>query len=340
MGFCSAADSPDAAKPVAVISLASYEEVLGDVNWIGKLAERPDLGRALEGLLAVVTQGKGLTGLGQVAALGRHHRGRGPADRRLCVRPRHRSETTVGRPGGLYTTVEPSNDLYKISPKGKGKTLYVKGAGPWAFAAEKPESLAHVVADPLALLGGMEKQYLLSARLFAANLPGELREKLVAGITKDARKNFAKGRRAGASPARAEVRQRTFGRVDQPRSGPGPGHAGLGPGPQGQEHAVGREHHGPQRHAAGLADGVPADCEQFCRLPAARGRGVRQLGRHAPHHEDRDADPLLDAVHAEALRGIEKKNEPNAAVAKEIVNDLAEVLQKTVKSGRSDGAAQ
>ena len=39
------------------------------------------------------------------------------------------------------------------------------------------------------------------------------------------------------------------------------------------------------------------------------------------------------------MQGIEKKNEANAALAKEIVNDLADVLQKTVKSGRSDGAA-
>ena len=38
-----------------------------------------------------------------------------------------------------HSSVVPSGGLYKITPKGKGKPMYVKGAGPWAFAAEKPE---------------------------------------------------------------------------------------------------------------------------------------------------------------------------------------------------------
>ena len=40
------------------------------MNWLGKLAERPDAGTALEGLSAVFTQGKGLAGLDKSRPLG------------------------------------------------------------------------------------------------------------------------------------------------------------------------------------------------------------------------------------------------------------------------------
>ena len=339
-GFCTAADSPDAAKPVAVISLASYNEVLGDVNWIGKLAERPDVGTAIEGFLAMVTQGKGLAGFDKSRPFGFIVEANGPQIGGCAFIP-VTSLKELLNVLELYTTVEQSNGLFKITPKGKGKTTYVKEAGAWALAAEKPEWVAQMAADPLALLGGFEKQYLLSARFFAANLPATLREKLVADIAKGIHRDFA--------PKAGEPEQLTAARkklgdslletltslvqdLDQVTLG----------------WTLDRKAENTMLDVSVTArSGTPLASQMAFQQIASSFSGFRLPGAAVsgnwaatlPAVKIEMLSALLDAVRAEAVRGIEKKNEPNAAVAKEIVNDLADLLQKTVKSGRSDGAA-
>lgn len=50
-------------KPIAALAVASYNDLVSDVNFVGKLIDRPELGTAIDGLVAVVTQGKGLAGV-------------------------------------------------------------------------------------------------------------------------------------------------------------------------------------------------------------------------------------------------------------------------------------
>ena len=48
--------------------------------------------------------------------------------------------------------------------------------GAWAYVAASREALAKAPADPLPLLGGLEKQYLLSVRLSVKNIPPAMRK--------------------------------------------------------------------------------------------------------------------------------------------------------------------
>ena len=50
-------------KPIAVIAASSYDNLVSDINFIGSLADRPQLGQMLEGSIALFTQGKGLAGI-------------------------------------------------------------------------------------------------------------------------------------------------------------------------------------------------------------------------------------------------------------------------------------
>ncbi len=52
-------------KPVAVLSIASYDRIMADVAMFGELAGNPDLAKNLEGMLKLFTQGQGLAGLDQ-----------------------------------------------------------------------------------------------------------------------------------------------------------------------------------------------------------------------------------------------------------------------------------
>ena len=57
------ATGPKTLKPVAVISLSGYDEVLGDIGFVGKLSDNPDLDKGLEALLKLLTKSRGLAGL-------------------------------------------------------------------------------------------------------------------------------------------------------------------------------------------------------------------------------------------------------------------------------------
>ncbi len=57
----------DDVKPVAVVSLSGYDNVMSDVELIGELSGNPHLGKVVEGLVVVATKGEGLAGLTRVA---------------------------------------------------------------------------------------------------------------------------------------------------------------------------------------------------------------------------------------------------------------------------------
>ena len=50
-------------KPVAVISIASYNTVKADLKFVGELAGTPDLDKSLDGIIALATHAQGLKGL-------------------------------------------------------------------------------------------------------------------------------------------------------------------------------------------------------------------------------------------------------------------------------------
>ena len=50
-------------QPLAVVSVASYDQLIANIALAGNLSGRPRLAEGLEGTLMVLTQGKGLAGL-------------------------------------------------------------------------------------------------------------------------------------------------------------------------------------------------------------------------------------------------------------------------------------
>ena len=89
-------------KPIAALAVASYNDLVSDVNFVGGLVERPQLGAALEGLLAMVTQGKGLAGVDKTRPWGVIVQASGEADfSGLRVRARDRLQASLGPAGTL-----------------------------------------------------------------------------------------------------------------------------------------------------------------------------------------------------------------------------------------------
>ena len=169
-------------KPIAALAVASYNDLVGDVNFVGSLIERPQLGAVMDGGVALVTQGKGLVGVDKTRPWGVIVQASGEDDfYRLCVRAGDRFQESLGTAGALqHGRVQ--RRVYKLTPKDGKKDSYVKQQGTWAFFAEKPEVLAQCDADPVAVLGNLEKNYIVAGRIFLANVPEGLRQKFLSQV--------------------------------------------------------------------------------------------------------------------------------------------------------------
>ena len=212
-------------KPIAALAVASYNDLVSDVNFVGSLVERPQLGAAMEGLLAMVTQGKGLAGVDKTRPWGLIVQASGEEDFTGYVFvPVTDFKEALGLLE-LYSTVDAEGDVYKLTPKDGKKVNYVKQQGTWAFFAEKPEVLAQCDANPLALLGNLKKDYIVAGRIFLANVPEGLREKFLepsqAGPAKGCRPAWRRVERRVSPAARRSSDQvepyvtRVFGELDQ-----------------------------------------------------------------------------------------------------------------------------
>ena len=63
LAACAQDASAQEMKPLLVVSLSGYDELIKDVNFLGELAGKPGLQETFEETLNMVTQGQGLAGL-------------------------------------------------------------------------------------------------------------------------------------------------------------------------------------------------------------------------------------------------------------------------------------
>ena len=241
-------------------------------------------------------------------------------------------------------TVDSEGGVYKLTPKdGKGKVSYVKHQGAWAFFAEKPEALAHCDADPVALLGKLGKNYIVSGHIFLANVPEALREKSIRGLKKGLEKEAAKKDNeseeefAQRKKILAQVEPylvRVAGELDQVVFGWGLDRTAektfidlsvtAKPGTQTAEEM-------------GLAAKSTTNFAGFHIPGAAVTAGWAGT---MPAAKQEIAASVLEAVRGKGLADIEKKvPDDKRAGAKEAFNNAADLVQKIVKSGHVDGAA-
>jgi hypothetical protein len=179
-----AQDSPSeagGAKAMAVVAISSYDELIGDVKFIGKLIDRPDIGDMVTGGIALFTQGKGLDGLDKTKPWG------------VIVQA---SDADIVPMGFL-----PVSDLKKLlavlapiageATEGDDgvyemeaglQSVYLKSVGGWAFIANDSDALKNVPADPTAAFAGLDKEYDIAVRLNVQNIPQMYRQMAIEQI--------------------------------------------------------------------------------------------------------------------------------------------------------------
>ena len=167
-----AADDADAAasKPVAIVSIASYERLMADVKFIGTLGGNPDLDKNIEGAIQLFTQGQGLNGLDKKRPVGVTLLTDGQQFQPLLLIPVTDLKQLLESLAGLIGEATDAGDgAFELNVF--GQKVFVKETNGWAIAAQSPEALANLPKDPLKSLGGLEKSYDIAARIYVQNVP-------------------------------------------------------------------------------------------------------------------------------------------------------------------------
>jgi hypothetical protein len=171
-------------KPVVTVSFAGYEEVRANIEAIGKLGGNDKLASGLEGMLAMMTQGKGLAGLDKKAPWGAVVQLVDGQPAWFVFLPisdlKQFMETAKASPVGQGITE--SDGVYEIATP-NGETMYVAQKGKIAALVQDKAALEGVPEDPTPLLGDLPQKYLVAVRASVKNVPEAQRDMLLGLIS-------------------------------------------------------------------------------------------------------------------------------------------------------------
>ncbi len=174
---CVAQDAEDV-KPVAVLSIASYDRLMSDIAFIGDLTGNPDLDKNLEGMIQLFTQGQGLAGLDRKRPLGLALNTDGLQFQFLIVLPVTDLQQLLAALEGLVGAAQDAGDgVFELDVF--NQKIYVKENNTWAYLSTSPEPLATLPKNGGDLFGGLEKTYDIAGRLYVQNVPEVFRTMLI-----------------------------------------------------------------------------------------------------------------------------------------------------------------
>ncbi|HEX4143344.1 MAG TPA: hypothetical protein VHY91_07320 [Pirellulales bacterium] len=169
-----AAGEADGRKPVIVISIAGYDNVMDDVGYIGRLAQMPELEKLAEGIIASQTKAKGLEGLDTKRPWGVVVNTDGFGFQPIGFLPVTDLDKLLDAASGLIGPAEQKpNGILELSQK--NPRVYLKEKNGWVFIAQSPENLSNLPADPLPWLSGLDKQYQIGLKFYIHNIPDAFR---------------------------------------------------------------------------------------------------------------------------------------------------------------------
>jgi hypothetical protein len=176
LGGASRASADDQMKPIIVVSIASYQKILDDIAFVGKLSDNPDIAKNLEGMITLFTQGQGLAGLDKSKPWGLAASTDGLSFQILGFIPVTDLKKLLDALGGLLGDPEKEDGVYKLQAPAMPIPIYLKEKDGYAYLSQDSAGLQNLPKDPTKLLGGLEKKYDLAVRLNIQNIPEVFRQ--------------------------------------------------------------------------------------------------------------------------------------------------------------------
>ena len=337
------AQPSQAAKPVVVMSFAGYDRAIADVKLVGELVDRPELAGGLEGLMALVTRGKGLAGIDKSRPCG------------VAM-----FDVSDEKPVGygfvpitdfkalkelLQPYIEEINDVgdgvLQVIGKTPGQKVFVKPTDKWLFISDSAENLAATPENPIRLLGGLNKQYDLAVGFNPRNVPAKQRQKLVKQIRKEIEKELQ--RKPGEDDMEYAVRSMVMTKIQEVvlTAINDIDRVTVGCALDNKSSSVIFEVAVTARKGSKIVetlDAMPRTQTSFggFRLPGAIMTG--NMTATCPHAGAADWNKLFKMIRTKAFESIdeEEESEKKAAAGKKIVGAALDIAKEAIKSGRID----
>lgn len=211
-------------KPLATVTLSSYEQLMKDIDFIGSLAGQQQASQGLEQMLQMMTQQKGLAGLDKTKPIGVlvQTDGQMPAGA-VCLPVSDLNALLDVAKGFGITSQDAGNGLKQISTA-QGQSVFAKSTGGWALLSISPDMLNGLPADPGAALAPLANEYDLGVRLHMQNLPEAYKQMAIQAMSEGAKQGLAqkddesdeayKARQEQVNAQLAEM-ERFFNEVDE-----------------------------------------------------------------------------------------------------------------------------
>ncbi|MBX3415587.1 MAG: hypothetical protein KF708_23080 [Pirellulales bacterium] len=168
-----AQDEPDM-KPLFVVSFAGWQELVDDIELVGKETDDPELAQGIEGLLTLVTQGQGLQGLDKERPWGLVVQTDELQFQILGFLPVTDLDKFLEALAAVGEPEDLGDGVFKLDIQ--PMPIFFKQSGDWTYISignEFPEDLPE---DPVSLLDGLNKEYDIAVRAYIANIPEIFRQ--------------------------------------------------------------------------------------------------------------------------------------------------------------------
>jgi len=170
-------------KPLVTVSFSSYDKLFSNIGMIGELGGNPDLGKAAEAMLTVMTQGKGVPGLDKTRPWGAVLLTDGdqaftPYGLLPVTDLKQLVELAKGFP--QLGEIEETDGVYKLTVNDNSVCLVQKDQ--WVIIAKDADDFANAPADPAKLLGDLPTKYDLAVKGSIKNIPAPLREYFLTAV--------------------------------------------------------------------------------------------------------------------------------------------------------------
>lgn len=165
-------------EPVLVVSIASLNKLMQDVNYITAAVGQPAAGGFFTMMAGGFAQGLDMSRpIGVIVSMV------DGAPEPIAMIPTPDAESMLKRleAQGQIGAIDRLDDGTLVIAAGPS-LVYIRQAGPWAVVARQKDILELAPADPLALLQDLGDNYTLAARLNVQEIPADTREGLIAQL--------------------------------------------------------------------------------------------------------------------------------------------------------------
>jgi len=162
--------SAQCSKPLAILSLSSYDSAKFDVHDVEMVKNVPQMPTWLSSMFALYAEGREAKGLdhsrpwGAVVQLGSNLSA-------YAFVPVTNAELLAQElKDHISSQKDVGNGVYEVQGKEAGIQLYAKEAKGWIFVSDSQETLTTVPENPTLQLDGMDKKYDVALRIQAKNV--------------------------------------------------------------------------------------------------------------------------------------------------------------------------